>query len=573
MPLQLTGTEVSRRKSSGEAIAAVLTTSAATVTATQLTRAAQSGLHAPAFVMYVHIAMMALLLPLARSLAKGGRYAASSKDVCVFLPLWVVSNYSLVQALALTPAGVVQTLFGTGPSQVALLSRIFLAERFTFVRTVAVLLAFAGATVLASRSGFQRKSGMNVVLGSFFALAAVFASACYKVSFKVRLGAPPPHVVLGTVGTLGMVTAIIGLPVVLLLAALGVEDRWWSSSVAVNWPLVIGSAAVDVVYNTSIAWGLAVASPVFISVGVVLGTPVNMLIDATVHGEMPSLAQCIGTCLIAVSFTLLVCVPVSRSETSVHHGSSDSLILSAREAALTSRLREVPSSPQMAFEVLLSGAACFPAALRSRQLDTFDAFGSGDCLRSPSWWLCLLGVSTNYLMHGFIWNYSKRFAALCDKPPLKLLGSHPVDVFASLEVVAKLVQAGSVGVFLRPSGRSALWEAARTAPAWCWAVFAGLLAAGQALNAATYNAIGNAGVYYGFKLGRTVPWCHGFPFNTGLRHPQYLGVVLTLFGALPIVVTRELTQLGLPHLVLVWGSMYGVMSAMEQAGDNDDKAS
>lgn len=227
----------------------------------------------------------------------------------------------------------------------------------------------------------------------------------------------------------------------------------------------------------------------------------------------------------------------------------------------------------MAFEVLLSGAACFPAALRSRQLDTLDAFGSGDCLRSPSWWLCLLGVSTNYLMHGFIWNYSKRFAALCDKPPLKLLGSHPVDVFASLEVVAKLVQAGSVGMFLGPSGRSALWEAARTAPAWCWAVFAGLLAAGQALNAATYNAIGNAGVYYGFKLGRTVPWCHGFPFNTGLRHPQYLGVVLTLFGALPVVVTRELTQLGLPHLVLVWGSMYGVMSAMEQAGDNDDKTS
>ena len=37
------------------------------------------------------------------------------------------------------------------------------------------------------------------------------------------------------------------------------------------------------------------------------------------------------------------------------------------------------------------------------------------------------------------------------------------------------------------------------------------------------------------RLGRTVPWCHGFPFNTGLRHPQYLGVVLTLFGALPLV--------------------------------------
>ena len=46
----------------------------------------------------------------------------------------------------------------------------------------------------------------------------------------------------------------------------------------------------------------------------------------------------------------------------------------------------------------------------------------------------------------------------------------------------------------------------------------------------------NATVFYA-RLGRTVPWCYGFPFNTGLRHPQYLGVVLTLFGALPLVMS------------------------------------
>mmetsp|Transcript_47856 Transcript_47856/g.89589 ORF Transcript_47856/g.89589 Transcript_47856/m.89589 type:complete len:229 (-) Transcript_47856:91-777(-) len=228
----------------------------------------------------------------------------------------------------------------------------------------------------------------------------------------------------------------------------------------------------------------------------------------------------------------------------------------------------------MALEVLLSGAACIPAALRARQLDTLDLFLSADGLKTPRWWLCLFGVSTNYLMHGYIWNRSKRFAALCDKPPLKLLGSHPVDVFANLEVVAKVVQAGSVCAFLGSAGRSAAWVAACSAPAWCWAAFGAIVAAGQALNVATYNAIGNAGVYYGFKLGREVPWCFGFPFNTGLRHPQYLGVVLTLFGALPIVGTKELTQLGLPHLLLAWGSMYAMMSAMEQAGDNDaDKTS
>ncbi|CAK9089382.1 unnamed protein product [Durusdinium trenchii] len=223
----------------------------------------------------------------------------------------------------------------------------------------------------------------------------------------------------------------------------------------------------------------------------------------------------------------------------------------------------------MALELLLSGAAMAPSALRARHLDIMDDLGSTECLRSPGWWLCLLGVSTNYLMHGFIWNYPSRFSALCQKAPLKILGGHPVDVFASLEVVAKIIQGCSLLAFLGSSGRAAAWQAISAAPGWCWAAGGVLVAAGQALNVATYNAIGNAGVYYGFKLGRTVPWCYGFPFNTGLRHPQYLGVVLTLFGTLPMLMSKEMLQMGLPQLVLTWGSMYGIMSAMEQAGDNE----
>ena len=62
-----------------------------------------------------------------------------------------------------------------------------------------------------------------------------------------------------------------------------------------------------------------------------------------------------------------------------------------------------------------------------------------------------------------------------------------------------------------------------------------LVALGQVLNAAVYATIGGDGVYYGVRLGRTVPWVHGFPFRllatggkpgTGVRvpHPQYLGL-------------------------------------------------
>lgn len=35
----------------------------------------------------------------------------------------------------------------------------------------------------------------------------------------------------------------------------------------------------------------------------------------------------------------------------------------------------------------------------------------------------------------------------------------------------------------------------------------------QWLNVGIFQAIGHAGVYYGFKLGHTIPWVDGFPFN------------------------------------------------------------
>lgn len=58
----------------------------------------------------------------------------------------------------------------------------------------------------------------------------------------------------------------------------------------------------------------------------------------------------------------------------------------------------------------------------------------------------------------------------------------------------------------------------------------------QWLNVGIYRAIGHAGVYYGFKLGHTVPWVSGFPFNV-VAHPQYVGSVATVLGGAALVST------------------------------------
>ena len=69
-----------------------------------------------------------------------------------------------------------------------------------------------------------------------------------------------------------------------------------------------------------------------------------------------------------------------------------------------------------------------------------------------------------------------------------------------------------------------------------------------------------------------MPWCTTFPFNAGLRHPQYVGVCLTLFGATPLLISEAMVGAGLVQALLAWGGMYVVMSIMEQLADANASA-
>ena len=212
--------------------------------------------------------------------------------------------------------------------------------------------------------------------------------------------------------------------------------------------------------------------------------------------------------------------------------------------------------------------AFLPLAVRVGELGLDGLILDIGYLLDWRWWACVGGIGCLYGLHGFIWNFPSKFAALCKKYT-KL---HPVEVFAVLEGVGKIWQGGAIALYLGTSGLRAAGAAMAAAPAWCWAACAASVAAGQTLNFAMYATIGNAGVYYGFKLGRPVPWATAFPFNVGLRHPQYVGVVLTLWAALLALLTEEVASHGMPQLLLAWGAMYIVMSLMEQIGDNDSKS-
>jgi len=187
---------------------------------------------------------------------------------------------------------------------------------------------------------------------------------------------------------------------------------------------------------------------------------------------------------------------------------------------------------------------------------------------TPSWVLAALAISGSHVLYACVWFMSARFAAACAHPPLSLLGKHPVGVFALLVALAKsLQQVGLLGFVAAAAGNPATTLIQASASKWALVLVLGGF--GQMLNAAIYAAIGKDGVYYGFKLGAPVPWCDGFPFNLGFRHPQYVGGFCTQLGVIAVLTTSAALDAGLVPLGAWWFLLYSVTSWMEASGDND----
>ena len=95
---------------------------------------------------------------------------------------------------------------------------------------------------------------------------------------------------------------------------------------------------------------------------------------------------------------------------------------------------------------------------------------------------------------------------------------------------------------------------------WIWLVYG--LVIGQGLNTAIYQAIGKAGVYYGYRLGVTVPWVTGFPFSV-VPHPQYVGTCIFVTGVNIFCATEAHVRAGWFNLTAVQVLYYVYMALVE----------
>ena len=152
-----------------------------------------------------------------------------------------------------------------------------------------------------------------------------------------------------------------------------------------------------------------------------------------------------------------------------------------------------------------------------------------------------------------------------DKPAQ---GNQACKYLAVLAHGIKMVQAACVVAWFRVYSPDSLTPSAVLAqPMWRLVLGVAGLLFGQCLNLAIYAAIGRNGVYYGSRLGAPLgDWCTGFPFNIPVlgRHPQYSGVLLSLWGGVLLTADESSRAAGFPQVAILWTIFYIVTGIVEQ---------
>ena len=216
-----------------------------------------------------------------------------------FTLLWVAANYLYVKALGLITATDVTAVFSATPAVVYVLSLLLLKERVSLLRSLSVALAIGGVVLIALA---QRVEGINVG-GVVLTLGASLAAASYKVFFKVTLGDARLHTVASLLVLLSSLNIALLWPIWLALKLTSQEPFAWGT---VPWADLCGSAALGLLFNFLVNVGVAYTTPLFVSLGTVVGIPLNAAADAVFRGVAISPMQIAGCCLVTLSFILML---------------------------------------------------------------------------------------------------------------------------------------------------------------------------------------------------------------------------------------------------------------------------
>ena len=300
--------------------------------------------HSAAFLVWISTGFNALLLPIALAAARRDKArvalppctlrnaAVDAVLVAPFFVLWMGANYMYTEALVGLHPSLVSALFAFTPVLVALLSVPMLHRRLTALALLACCVAAAGVTLIAqpwrvadpapgnhtgNHTGNHSEPDAGVEVTALAASApaeigpataalcvigASAAAALYKVLFRRWHGDAPTTRVLLVLGGIGLYSLTVGTALLLVLE----PTAFATSSSAIVWLGICTRALLDLGFNFCIAWGISLIHPLFISVGTLLSTPLNVLCTFVLHHTVPQPVEWVGMAIVIFGFALLL---------------------------------------------------------------------------------------------------------------------------------------------------------------------------------------------------------------------------------------------------------------------------
>ncbi|GMR33191.1 hypothetical protein PMAYCL1PPCAC_03386 [Pristionchus mayeri] len=238
----------------------------------------------------------------------GGSWLWGFLRVLLFLVLWSGSNYSYTKALTFVSSSIAASISSCNAAFVWVLAMILLKDKFVIPKLLAVIFAIGGV-VLISLDDQINAPWLGIVL----ALASAILAALYKVLFKYVLGDASLGQVSLFLSCLGLLNLILNAIPTFLLIFFGAE---YLNVATVPWAALVGSAALGLLFNFLIAFGIALLHPLVIAVGMLVGIPMNTVVDIVLGQVSATLLFILGSVCIVVSFVLVVfpysLVPICR---------------------------------------------------------------------------------------------------------------------------------------------------------------------------------------------------------------------------------------------------------------------
>ena len=285
-------------------------------------------------------------------------YPRLARNAAALAMLSALSGYAWYLSLSHTWAAANSAIYQSSAAIVFMLSVLFLREPVSPLKLGATAIAIGGVC-LVSFAGADHSDGGGAVQptsgGYLWLLLSVCTYASYEVAFAWMMGghrhrevveAPllaaaaagevvetpllaaaaaggervdAPRAAEGgneswalyvraeqaafTIGSIGVWSLLLLLPVLPLLSATGVEPFEWPPAAKMH--LLLLSVALDVCFNTALLLGIVASSPLVMSLGSMLVVPATVAADAIVHGALLSAPEGIGVVVICAGFVLL----------------------------------------------------------------------------------------------------------------------------------------------------------------------------------------------------------------------------------------------------------------------------